>query len=69
MERAQEHEAFMAERRVEYQVGRRHLANMMGIEESMMTQDDVDAAVRYLFPSGIFEPKARPFLRDPEDVS
>ncbi|CAG0923060.1 unnamed protein product [Notodromas monacha] len=68
LERAREHELFMAEEKKAFQIGRRHLANMMGLEESSMTQEDMDAAVSYLFPSGLFEPKARPFMRDPEIV-
>jgi small subunit ribosomal protein S9 len=67
--RAQEHDAFITKEHQEYQIGRHHLANMMGFDPQTMTDKDVDEAIKYLFPSGLFEPKARPFMRDPDVVS
>lgn len=32
------------------------------------TQNDIDTAIEYLFPSGLFAPAARPFMRHPSKV-
>ncbi|KAK9882094.1 hypothetical protein WA026_018940 [Henosepilachna vigintioctopunctata] len=66
--RAKEHEIFMKERNIEFQLGKRHLANMMGEDPETFTQQDIDNAVEYLFPSGLFEKKARPILKPPEEI-
>lgn len=42
LERAKEHQEFMAEKNFEYQIGKRHLANMMGEDPETFTQADVD---------------------------
>lgn len=42
LERAQEHDDFMHTQNLEYQIGKRHLANMMGEDPEMFTQEDVD---------------------------
>lgn len=42
LERAEEHQKFMAEKNFEYQIGKRHLANMMGEDPENFTQQDVD---------------------------
>ena len=42
LERAQEHDEFMKTQTVEYQIGKRHLANMMGEDAETFTQKDVD---------------------------
>ncbi|XP_018570563.1 28S ribosomal protein S9, mitochondrial [Anoplophora glabripennis] len=68
LERAREHDEFMKKQREEYQIGKRHLANMMGEDPETFTQGDVDNAIEYLFPSGLFEKKARPFMKPPEEV-
>uniref|UniRef100_A0A5S6QCZ7 28S ribosomal protein S9, mitochondrial n=1 Tax=Trichuris muris TaxID=70415 RepID=A0A5S6QCZ7_TRIMR len=49
-----------------YELGKRHLANMMGIDADTMTQEDIDKAIAYLFPSGLFSPRARPVMKHPE---
>jgi len=68
LERAKEHDDFMKTQKVEYQIGKRHLANMMGEDPETFTQEDVDNAIAYLFPSGLFDPKARPAMKSPEEV-
>lgn len=68
LERAREHDEFMKTQEYEYQIGKRHLANMMGEDPESFTQEDVDRAIQYLFPSGLFEPKARPIMKPPEAV-
>lgn len=47
LERAREHQEFMAEKNFEYQIGKRHLANMMGEDPETFTQEDID--VIFLF--------------------
>lgn len=68
LERAHEHESFMKVQNEEFQIGKRHLANMMGENIETFTQEDVDNAIAYLFPSGLYEKKARPFMKPPEEV-
>jgi len=68
LERAQKQEAFIKEKKDEFELGKRHLANIMGWDPNHITQDDIDSAIRYLLPSGLFEPKARPMMKPPEEV-
>lgn len=42
LERAQEHDEFMKTQKHEYEIGKRHLANMMGENPESFTQKDVD---------------------------
>jgi len=57
----------MKEKTEEFEIGKRHLAKMMGENPETFSQDKIDEAVRYLLPSGLFEPKARPFLKHPKE--
>lgn len=50
----------------EFERGKRHLANMMGLQSQEMTQADIDDAIRYLFPSGLFDKRARPMMKHPD---
>lgn len=68
LERAREHDDFMKKQQQEYHIGKRHLANMMGEDPETFTQKDVDRAIEYLFPSGIYDPAARPLMKPPEEV-
>uniref|UniRef100_A0A3B4APW3 Uncharacterized protein n=1 Tax=Periophthalmus magnuspinnatus TaxID=409849 RepID=A0A3B4APW3_9GOBI len=52
----------------EYNIGKRHLANMMGEDPETFTQEDVDRSIAYLFPSGLFEKKARPLMKHPDEI-
>lgn len=65
LKRARDQKEFLLKETKEFERGKRHLANMMGIESDEMTQDDVDKAIRYLFPSGLFDKKARPHMKHP----
>uniref|UniRef100_A0A182MQ67 28S ribosomal protein S9, mitochondrial n=1 Tax=Anopheles culicifacies TaxID=139723 RepID=A0A182MQ67_9DIPT len=67
LERAKEHESCMETARLEYKLGKRHLANMMGADVESFTQQDIDQAVQYLFPSGLYDPAARPTMKPPEE--
>jgi len=69
LEKKREHDSFIAQERSEFELGKKHLANMMGMEAEAMTQEDIDKAIDYLFPSGLFHPEARPVMKPPEDVS
>ncbi|XP_044019664.1 28S ribosomal protein S9, mitochondrial-like [Aphidius gifuensis] len=66
LQRAKEHDEFIHKKTQEYLIGKRHLANMMGLDS--FTQKDVNAAIQYLFPSGIFDPRARPIMDEPEKI-
>ncbi|KAM8904418.1 small ribosomal subunit protein uS9m [Spinachia spinachia] len=52
----------------EFNIGRRHLANMMGEDPENFTQEDVDRSIAYLFPSGLFEKRSRPLMKHPEEI-
>uniref|UniRef100_A0A3Q3NJE2 Small ribosomal subunit protein uS9m n=1 Tax=Mastacembelus armatus TaxID=205130 RepID=A0A3Q3NJE2_9TELE len=52
----------------EFNIGKRHLANMMGEDPENFTQEDVDRSISYLFPSGLFEKKARPLMKHPDEI-
>ncbi|XP_020035258.1 small ribosomal subunit protein uS9m isoform X2 [Castor canadensis] len=52
----------------EFNIGKRHLANMMGEDPETFTQEDIDRAITYLFPSGLFEKRARPIMKHPEQI-
>ncbi|KFB45506.1 AGAP010268-PA-like protein [Anopheles sinensis] len=67
LERAKEYESSMEQARSEYQLGKRHLANMMGADVETFTQQDIDQAIQYLFPSGLYDPAARPSMKPPEE--
>ncbi|KAG8298518.1 37S ribosomal protein S9, mitochondrial [Homalodisca vitripennis] len=68
LERSQAYNRFMAQEQEEYRTGKRHLANIMGKDAETFTQSDVNEAIEYLFPSGLFVKKTRPFLKPPEEV-
>ncbi|XP_065906522.1 small ribosomal subunit protein uS9m-like [Dysidea avara] len=48
-----------------YYEGRRRLAIMMGCDPETFTEQDVNNAIRYLLPSGLYAKDARPFLKHP----
>lgn len=49
LERAREHDEFMKEKTYEFQIGKRHLANMMGEDPETFTQEDIDVCCCSLF--------------------
>ena len=59
MEKRKAHEEFISKERSDFELGKKHLANMMGMDVNSMTQEDVNKAIEYLFPSGLEEPGAR----------
>lgn len=66
LKRAREYKEFIIRETKEYERGKRHLANMMGVEADGMTQRDVDDAIKYLLPSGLFDRRAKPIMRHPD---
>ncbi|XP_050548651.1 28S ribosomal protein S9, mitochondrial [Daktulosphaira vitifoliae] len=68
LQRATQYNKFMEQQTHEYNVGKRHLANMMGVDPETFTQKDIDEAIEYLFPSGLYDPKARPSMKPPNEV-
>jgi len=40
---------FMVQQTHEYNVGKRHLANMMGVDPETFTQKDIDVSLFYYF--------------------
>jgi len=68
LQRATQYNQFMEQQSHEYNIGKRHLANMMGADPETFTQKDIDAAIEYLFPSGLYDPKARPLMKPPNEV-
>ncbi|GMT19240.1 hypothetical protein PFISCL1PPCAC_10537, partial [Pristionchus fissidentatus] len=63
-----EHDKMMGRERANFERGKRHLANMMGMEAATMTQRDIDTAIAYLFPSGLSDKKALPIMAPPDEV-
>merc|ERR1719508_224881 len=67
LQRKTDHDKFLEMERREFELGRHHLANMMGVEEDNLTQHDIDKSIEYLFPSGL-APEARPVMKPPEEI-
>ncbi|XP_055528384.1 28S ribosomal protein S9, mitochondrial isoform X2 [Wyeomyia smithii] len=68
LERAKSHNEFMKIQDHEFKLGKRHLANMMGEDPETFTQANIDEAIQYLFPSGLYDKTARPIMKPPEEV-
>ena len=60
---------FLASERASFELGRSHLANMMGVDLESMTQEEIDKAIDYLLPSGLTDKTARPMMKPPEEVT
>lgn len=61
-------EEFIKKQVEEFNIGKRHLANMMGEDPETFTQGDIDRSIAYLFPSGLFDNKAKPLMKHPDEV-
>ncbi|XP_017794493.1 PREDICTED: 28S ribosomal protein S9, mitochondrial [Habropoda laboriosa] len=66
LQRSKDYRTFIEKQILEYDIGKRHLANMMGEDPDKFTQKDVDKAIKYLFPSGLYEKQARPIMKHPD---
>ncbi|XP_048771076.2 28S ribosomal protein S9, mitochondrial-like isoform X2 [Ostrea edulis] len=67
LKKAREHEIKVNIHTEEYELGRKHLANMMGIHPDEMTKDHINEAIQYLLPSGLFDKGSRPQFKHPKD--
>ncbi|XP_033342176.2 mitochondrial ribosomal protein S9 [Megalopta genalis] len=65
LERSKEYSTFMERETLKYELGRRHLANMMGEDPESFNELKIQRAIRYLFPSGIYDKNARPMMSHP----
>ena len=45
IKKRQDQDEFIAHEQAEFDLGKKHLANMMGMDSSAMTQDDIDKAI------------------------
>lgn len=68
MEQAKAYDEKMIAEVAEFEIGKRHLANLMGEDPDSFTQADVDRAIEYLLPSGLYDKKARPIMKDPYEI-
>ncbi|TKR64289.1 hypothetical protein L596_024851 [Steinernema carpocapsae] len=68
LNRARDYEKMMSKERAAFDLGKRHLANMMGWDPNNVSQEDIDRAIEYLFPSGLTDPLARPVMKPPEEI-
>lgn len=67
LQRKRQHDMFIAREQAEFEMGKQHLANMMGMDPDSLTQADIDKSIEYLFPSGL-APEARPVMKPPEEI-
>ena len=51
----------------EFKLGKRHLVNMMCEDPETFSQDDIDRAIQYLFPFGLYDKRARPMMKPPAE--
>jgi len=52
----------------EYDIGSRRLALMFGADPDHFSKDEIKNAIRYLFPSDLFEKSALPKLNHPREI-
>ncbi|CAF1321063.1 unnamed protein product, partial [Didymodactylos carnosus] len=62
--RAREKQKILDDKIHEYEIGRRHLARMMGEDPEAFDQNKIDDALNYLMPSGLLDERARPKMRN-----
>ncbi|UJR24861.1 hypothetical protein I4U23_006230 [Adineta vaga] len=66
--KSREKQKVLDEKIHEYEVGRRHLARIMGEDPESFSQEKIDDALNYLLPSGLLDERARPKMRPPEEM-
>jgi small subunit ribosomal protein S9 len=67
LQRKRDHDMFISKERAEFEIGKAHLASMMGLEAATLEQSDIDRSIEYLFPSGLAA-EARPVMKPPEEI-
>ncbi|XP_034233573.1 28S ribosomal protein S9, mitochondrial [Thrips palmi] len=65
IDRVKQFEEGTVQAKEEYETGRRFLANIMGEDPATFSAEDVNRAIEYLLPSGLFEKTARPEMLPP----
>ncbi|XP_036838604.1 28S ribosomal protein S9, mitochondrial [Oncorhynchus mykiss] len=60
-------EEFIKKQVEEFNIRKRHLANMMGEDPETFTQGDINRSIAYLFPSSLFDNKAKPLMKHPDE--
>ncbi|XP_076641558.1 mitochondrial ribosomal protein S9 [Halictus rubicundus] len=68
LEKSKEYCALIERETIKYEIGKRHLANMMGEDPYEFKDSDIQRAIRYLFPSGIYDWRARPMMSHPTKI-
>ncbi|XP_017876838.1 28S ribosomal protein S9, mitochondrial-like isoform X2 [Ceratina calcarata] len=68
MQRSKDYKEFIERQVAEYNIGKRHLANMMGLNPEEISKKDIKESIEYLFPSGIYDKLARPMMIPPEEL-
>lgn len=68
LQRSRDYKEFIEKQIAEYNIGKRHLANMMGLNAEEITERDIKESISYLFPSGIYDKLARPLMLHPEKL-
>ncbi|KAI3422177.1 hypothetical protein GPALN_012710 [Globodera pallida] len=68
LEANREKMAVLEKEKLLYAQGKRHLANIMGFDPETMNTEQITQCIRYLFPSGLFDEKARPVMKPPEEI-
>lgn len=68
LKKVQEYENTLESEREDFERGRKYLAQLMGEDPDTFNQDKIDESIKYLFPSSLFSPKARPKLKPPEEI-
>uniref|UniRef100_A0A915DY60 Mitochondrial ribosomal protein S9 n=1 Tax=Ditylenchus dipsaci TaxID=166011 RepID=A0A915DY60_9BILA len=69
LEKRAAHEKVMDQERAEFELGKRHLANIMGWDPQLyVSQEQVDRAIEYLFPSSLHDEKALPVMKPPDEI-
>jgi len=50
LQRKREHDLFISKERAEFEVGKQHLAAMMGLDAANLDQQDIDRSIEVPFP-------------------
>ncbi|CAM4774412.1 unnamed protein product, partial [Rotaria magnacalcarata] len=66
--KSREKQKVLDEKNYEFEIGRRHLARIMGEDPEGFNQEKIDDALNYLLPSGLLDERARPKMRPPEEL-
>ncbi|CAK9820069.1 hypothetical protein ANTPLA_LOCUS10484 [Anthophora plagiata] len=65
LQKSEDYKMFIEKQITMYNIGKRHLANMMGEDPENFDQKHMDNAIEYLFPSGLYDKEAHPSMKHP----